>query len=206
MELSLELIIAGATIGLGLITIANTMVSAHLRSRQNRRSRAADLYASFASPDHYRRVSLTFYRVKLKWNALPEPQRETYRKAVLTGWVERGLTQGDLLKAYVSPQSLEGDMQAHHFRETLDAGAFTEHEALTVYLYFWLTLHELLKSNLVDRKVTYRLFRTHFAYAGDFIKQLRDDIQPHFAEDQTPEWVDAIGAIDRFFASGGRKT
>lgn len=192
-------LIGALTILLGLFSLANSFSMAWIERRIERRARASDLYNDYYSADNYRRVVWPISRIALKWNALPEPEKSAYRKAVRKGWLIEETADGDLLKAVVSAEELRSDADCAHFRDTQSSEAFTEHEALTVFLYFWTKVYEMMRTGVIDRKVAKRLLKRPYGYTRGFVRALRDDIKAHVKKGHEPIWFEATLALEKMF-------
>lgn len=186
-------------VGLTAVAILHSLLSGMIQRRLARRERAAELYSRFYSSDNYRRVVAPVYRLMMKWRGLPEPQREPYRAAVRLGWL--GVeSPAQLLGAYCSEESLHDDPERAHFRDTLPTESFTEHEALTTFLYFWNQVDELVATGLIDRTLFRRLFKSPFEYYRGFLAELRDDMKPRFPPAGAPAWIAATERLERLMA------
>ncbi|MEP3265104.1 MAG: hypothetical protein ABJN78_05030 [Hyphomicrobiales bacterium] len=193
------LLIGSITIILGIFSLLNSFVVAFIRRRIDRHSRVADLYNEYYSADNYRRVVLPITRIALKWRYLPKKKREEYRKAIRRGWLIDETDPTQLLKTYVSPAELNLDPTNAHFHETNSSGAYTEHEALTVFLYFWTRLYEMTRSDLIDEKKAKRLLKRSYGYTQEFVQEFREDIKSHAEKGQEPVWVHATIELERLF-------
>lgn len=182
---------------LGAFSLLNSFAVAWIERRVARRSRAADLYNDYYSADNYRRVVLPVIRLGLKWSALPDDEREAYRAAVRRGWLGFEQEPQRLLAAYVSEERLHADPDRAHFRDTLSSEAYTEHESLTVFLYFWTKVCAMLDAGVVEQKMAKRLLRRPYGYTLSFIRALRSDIEDHVGDAELPVWVAATLRIER---------
>lgn len=182
-----------------IVTFAESIWRAWVERRLARRERAANLYDDYYSTDNYRRVVLPVIRVMLKWRGLPNEQRDDFRKALRNGWTGFRKRPGELMRAYVSEENLHDDMAKAHFRDTLSTEEFTEHEALTVFLYFWVKVEAMLDARLIDPKTVKSLFGRPYSYVQPFLKDLREDFQENISKDRTPAWSIATAKLDRFF-------
>lgn len=196
-----EIFLGLFTLALGVISLLNTSLNALLQRRRERRERTASLYRAFYAADHYRRTVAPVYRLMLKWRALPQPVRQAYHEAVRFGWSGATAEPEALLAAYVSPERLTQDPQEAHFRDTLTTEVFTEHEALTVFLYFWSSLDEMLQANLLDRRLVRNLFAGSYGYYAAFLKDLRAEITPHVNRETPPVWIAATERLDAVFTA-----
>ena len=192
------LLIGAITIILGIFSLLNSFLVAFIRRRIDRHSRVADLYNEHYSADNYRRVVLPITRIALKWRFLPEQEREEYRKAVRRGWLLDETDPTQLLKTYVNPAELKLDPTKAHFHEAHSSSAYSEHEALTVFLYFWTRLYEMIRSDLIDEKKAKRLLQRSYGYTQGFIQEFREDIQKHAKKGKEPVWVHATLELERF--------
>lgn len=155
-----------------------------------RQERARDLFAQFYAADHYRRVVAPVFRLTLKWAGLPDGTREQYRAAVRQGWVIP--KPAEALKVFVSPEYIETmDPAEDHFRKTLALEQFTEHEALTAFLYFFTRSERLIDTGLVDPKLFAQLFCKSFSYYWSFLEELRAEVSGHFEPGAEPSWMEA---------------
>jgi len=193
-------LIGSLTVVIGAFSLLNSLLVARIERRISRRARAADLYNEYYSPENYRRIVLPVIRLALKWRGLPDAEREAYRAAVRRGWLGFETEPARLLEAYVSAENLHEDADRAHFRDALPAEAFTEHEALTAFLYFWTKVHELLRSGIIERATTRRLLGRPYRYAANFLKELRADIEEHLGDRDAPVWVEATRKLDKVLA------
>lgn len=190
-----EGMIALLTLTLGALTVFHSLLTAFIGRRADRRERTVELYDGFYSVENYHRVILPVYRLMLKWRGLPDDAREKYREAVRLGWVGAD-DPSRVIRAYIPDEHLHDDPQRAHFRDTVPGDHFTEHEALTIFLYFWTKVDQLISTGQVDPRLFKRLFAVPFGYYRDFLEQLRDDMRPHFTEEKAPAWIRATEKID----------
>jgi hypothetical protein len=181
---------------IGAFSALNSLVVGWVERRRQRRERAVNLYNEYYSADNYRRIVLPVICLHLKWHALPEGERTAYRATVRRGWLGFDNAPERLLEAYVGPEKLHDDPDTAHFRNTVSAEAFTEHESLTVFLYFWTKVYELLKSRVIDHETTARLLKRPYGYVARFLKELREDVERHAGSEALPVWVEATRHLD----------
>ncbi len=93
-----------------------------------------------------------------------------------------------------------------HFHKVLPSEAFTEHEALTVFLYFWTKVFELINADVMDQKIAKRLLAKPYGYLGEFIKEFRADIQKNTTMGDLPPWCEATEGLERFFSQDKART
>lgn len=196
-----ESFVALAGLVFTVVSVFHSLLGGWIQRRISRRERTAALYDDFYSADTYRRVVAPVMRLTLKWGGLPDEEARAYRKAVRMGWQGFRSRPSEAMKAYISDERIHEDPTKAHFRDTLSTEQFTEHEALTVFLYFWTRLHELLDANLLCKEITHKLFREPYCYYRDFLAQLRDEVrEKKESHDLDPPWVRATEKLDVFFA------
>jgi hypothetical protein len=189
------------TVVVGTFSLLNSALNNSNLRRIAARERASQLYNEYYTPEHYRQIVLPVIRLQLKWVALPPEQREAYRTAVRCGWIGFGRDDRKLLKAFVGDDHLFDDAEEAHFRAPLDGMSFTEHESLTVFLYFWTKVDAMLEAKLLERKTTVRLMRRPYRYAQRFLAELREDMAQHGRPDEIPAWFEATKRLDRVLGS-----
>lgn len=184
-----------------VVSVFHSLLMGWIQRRIARRERTAELYDDFYSADTYRRVVAPVMRLTLKWDGLPPEEARKYRDVVRMGWQGFRSDPAQAMRAYVSEEWIKADPARAHFRDTLSTEMFTEHEALTVFLYFWTRLWELVDANLLCRQVARKLFREPYCYYRHFLAELRADVVAHStAKDVQPPWVHATEKLDAFFA------
>ncbi|GAB4155245.1 MAG: hypothetical protein Tsb0016_27230 [Sphingomonadales bacterium] len=195
-----EIMIAAIAAIFAAVEALQAIVIATTQRKTAQRERAVQLYDDFYSAENYRRVVAPVMRLMLKWRGLPNDTRNAYRQAVRCGWLGFSREPEVLMHRYISPEVLQAEPYQAHFRDTLDAGCFTEHEALTVFLYFWTKVHNLLEAKVINRNTTHSLLRVPFQYYAGFIAELRDDTLKNLGVgDVEPAWSSATRALERFF-------
>lgn len=183
------------------ITFVNSAIMALIDRRRAIRDRSVDLYNEFYSAESYRRIVAPVYRMMLKWRAYTGEQREAYMQAMRASWTGARTEPERLLEAYNSQSRLDLDPIEAHFRDTFSTEVFTEHEALTAFLYFWTKLDMMRSSGLVSNSVVKRMFCGPFDYYREFLAELRNQVTPRIDQDDAPPWIDATTRLDKFFRS-----
>ncbi len=176
-------------------------VATHLwELRRARQEHARDLFADFYDAGHYRRVVAPVFRLTLKWKGLPDGPREAYQAAVLQGWALSD-DNAEVLASYISEENLFLDDPAKgHFRHTISLERFTEHEALTAFLYFFTRADRLIQTNLVDRRLFAQLFCKSFAYYWPFLAEIRASVAAALPQPEHPSWIEASERIENLIA------
>jgi len=160
-------IVAIITVVLGLFSLLNQLITSAIARRNERRNRAVELFRHYYSPSHYRAVLNPVYRLILRIRFLEEPLRQEYQDAVQRGWSDMDRFGAAQLADLNVGTSEAGDAALMHYEETVDASTHSEHESLTVFMYFWLNLSEMLREGLVDKKVAIRLLRHAYPYFSE---------------------------------------
>jgi len=197
---SAPLLIGALTVIVGLFSLLNSFVVALVTQRAERRAKAVEIYEEYYSTENYRRMVLPVFRIMLKWWYLPEPKRSEYRATLRCGWVGFDNNSASILTTYIGKDYLEENPDNVHFHKTIPGEAFTEHESLTVLLYFWTKVYELLNADIVDSKTAKRLLAKPYSYLSEFIREYREDIAQHSKSGESPPWHEATQELDRFFS------
>ncbi|MCH9765498.1 MAG: hypothetical protein K0U34_05840 [Alphaproteobacteria bacterium] len=199
-------LIAALTAIVGLFSLLNAFGVALVTQRAERRAKAVEIYDEYYSPENYRRVVLPVFCIMLKWWHLPEPQRSDYRAVLRRGWIGFEADADSLLATYVGADYLGENPNHAHFHKVVPSEAFTEHESLTVFLYFWTKVYELLHADVVDQKTAQRLLAGPYSYLADFIKEYREDIAQHATSDDLPPWHHATQELDKLLLDTATST
>lgn len=195
------LLAGGLTALVGVFSIFNAIGAAFVAQRAQKRAKVVEIYDEYYSPENYRRVVLPVFRIMLKWWNLPQPQQDEYRAVLRRGWVGYHSDVPSVMTTYLGSGYLEEDPDHAHFHKLLPSEAFTEHESLTVFLYFWTKVHELLRAGVIDRKTAQRLLAIPYGYLSKFIREFRADIAQHSEAQDLPPWYEATEELERLFAS-----
>ena len=200
------LLAGGLTALVGVFSIFNATGAAFVARRAQQKAKVVEIYDEYYSSDNYRRVVLPVFQIMLKWWNLPQPQKDEYRAVLRRGWVGYNSDTSTVLKTYLGSSYLEDDPDHAHFHRSLPSEAFTEHEALTVFLYFWTKVHELLQAGVMDKRTAQRLLAKPYGYLSDFIKEFRTDIAQHSEAQDLPPWFQATEELEKLFASAPKST
>jgi len=200
MTIDTPLLIGALTVSIGLFSLLNSIGVALVTQRAERRAKAVELYDEYYSPENYRRVVLPVFCIMLKWWNLPDPQREQYRTVLRRGWTGFESDTNLLLASYIGPDFLTENPDNAHFHKVTPSEAFTEHESLTVFLYFWTKVLELIRADIVDAKTAKRLLAKPYGYLGAFISEFRADIKKQSPSGDMPAWFEATEELEKFFA------
>ena len=195
------LLVGVLTALVGTFSILNSIGVAVITQRAERRAKAVEIYDEYYTPENYRRVVLPVFRIMLKWWKLPQPQRDEYRAVLRRGWVGFDADATTVLATYLGQSNADEHPEHAHFHKLLPSEAFTEHESLTVFLYFWTKVHELILAGIVDEKTARRLLVRPYGYLAEFIKDFRDDVAKHSKSGELPPWCEATESLEKLFAT-----
>lgn len=184
---------------IALITFLNSAAMALIQYRRTIRDRSVDLYNEFYSADSYRRIVAPVYRMMLKWRGFPDERRQAYMQAIRSSWTGAKSDPQNMLRAYNSQHRIDMDPDEAHFRDTFSTEVFTEHEALTAFLYFWTKLDMMKESGLISASIIKRMFCGPYCYYRDFLAELRRQVVPYLEHQDAPPWIEATERLDKFF-------
>lgn len=146
------------------------------------------LIEQFSSPDFFKNVRSIVWEIDVKWFNPPDEKRKAYRKEVVLGWV--GYLNGssnDILNHEVAKDRIEID---HHLDE-VKMDYLTEHQALSVYIDFWIKLYTYYETKEISKKAL-RIWKQYYEYNRRFLKDLRREILRTSVSMQNPEkpqWI-----------------
>lgn len=158
--------------------------------RISRRQSTISLHQSYWSVENYLRVIAPSFGVRLNWAELSEQYRET----VLKGWTETD--KSGKYGLYMGPEPV-GDPAEQHFRKATGKDKLTEHQALTLSLYWWSQCATYYRHKLVDRELFHDLFRDTFGYTREFLLEFCDAVQKELGEGaDIPQWIESIRFLE----------
>jgi hypothetical protein len=189
--------------GLGLsdaltisLTFAGVLLAIVIPLTQYRiaqRQLTISLHETYWSVETYVRVIAPSYAVQKGWQGLPEQVRVNYREIVLQGWAPHLPSPEDEYELYLGAPPEIQDFAAHHFRTPVGNDKLTEHQALTLLLYWWSHLAEYYRNRLVNRRLFRALFRDAFGYKKAFLLDLCSSMESRLTgTDTRPQWIDSI--------------
>lgn len=129
--------------------------------------------------------------------ASDEAANKEYWDVIVDGWMPPTKGASHLRKLHDENFGQEKPVQDQHYRHVDRLDDLSEHQALTVFLQYWTTLHQLWDSDLLDKKLSRKLFRTPFSYYRNFLFELSDKVKARLQPDQYPGWIDAVAFLDK---------
>ena len=146
------------------------------------------LIEQFFSSDFFKNVRSIVWEIDVKWFHLPDEKREAYRKEVVLGWVGyRNGSSNDILNHEVAKDRIEID---HHLDE-VKIDYLTEHQALSVYIGFWIKLYTYYETREISKKAL-RIWKQYYEYDRCFLKDLRREIlriSVSMQNSEKPQWI-----------------
>lgn len=203
--LDTSIIVGALTVIVGLFSLLNSVGASWVSQRAAQRAKSVELYDEYYSPENYRRVVLPVFRVMMKWMHLPQPKREEYGAVLREAWLGFHEDPARKLTMFEGQGWATDDVYAAHFHHTQSSDAFTEHEALTVLLYFWTKVNELLKAGVIDERTAVRLLRKPYSYLSNFIAEFRADIMRNAGSDELPAWCLATQELEKVLKVPGKE-
>ena len=191
-------------VGLGMAFF--TIVMARIQIVRTRRTRTSDLYDDFYNADHYRRVVHPVFCIHRKLAALEGPAREEYIEAILVGWQGKVEDPVEAWHALIPEKHRSLSAMEQHFFVESSTENFTEHEALTSFMYFWVRAHRMIITHLIDKKLFAELFCNSFKYYDDFLHELRTRICETGDPSEIPSWVPATAYIQNLLEDADCKS
>ena len=176
-----NLVLSGVAI---LITIWMTIWG----KKSDQAKQNIQLIEQFSSSDFFKNVRSIVWEIDVKWFNLPDEKREAYRKEVVLGWV--GYLNGssnDILNHEVAKDRIEID---HHLDE-VKIDYLTEHQALSVYIGFWIKLYTYYETKEIS-KTALRIWKQYYEYDRRFLKDLRREIlrtSVSMQNSEKPQWI-----------------
>lgn len=192
----------GLLVGIGTVLVGvATVLHAEFQHRRadaaERVRRTTHLHELHYSEGFFSRVAMPVFTIARAWDLLPDDERRDYRDAVLLGWV--GYNSEPALDAMRREPIDLRDPAAVHFRPKFEGAALSEHEALTISLYFWTRISLLEQLGMLDREVAAALFAWPYSYVSPFFNSLAQAIEDRRGEDENPpQWISAIEVLDRW--------
>ena len=163
------------------------------QSKQN-----VQLIEQFLSSDFPKNIWSVVWEIDLKWFYLPTEKRDEYRHEVVCGWV--GFLNGssnDILSHEVAKDRINID---HHLDE-VKKEYLTEHQALSVYIGFWIKLYTYYETGEISKK-SLKMWKGYYDYDRRFIHDLRREILQTLASMrnyETPNWVIITEKLEKAF-------
>lgn len=189
------LLIGVGTMLVGVAAVLHAELQRRRRAQEQRVRRATDLHQLYYSESFFSRVALPVGVIARRWELLPAPQRESYRQAVLLGWV--GYDSAESLAAMSGERPLDDDSTAAHFIPRPAGETLSEHDSLVLCLYFWTRVSLLADLKLLDDAVARQLFAWPYSYLSTFFGRLSaailTNLGPH---ERPPQWIDAVAHLD----------
>lgn len=163
------------------------------QSKQN-----VQLIEQFLSSDFLKNIWSVVWEIDLKWFYLPTEKRDEYRREVVCGRV--GFLNGssnDILSHEVAKDRINID---HHLDE-VKKEYLTEHQALSVYIGFWIKLYTYYETGEISKK-SLKMWKGYYDYDRRFIHDLRREILQTLASMrnyETPNWVIITEKLEKAF-------
>ena len=187
------------TLLVGAFSLFHAYISYQSKIKIDARDRTTALFNELYSLEGYTSIVAPVFNIMLKWNGLDDATKQQYQKIVIDGWAGFDAFPSDKIDQFC--HSMGDDMVKYHYKKRNDSGEITEHEALTIFLYFWSKLELLVRNNLIDKKLTRALFTVPFSYYRPFLKDLRDLFDAHKKQtDFEPSWYQASLRLESFFS------
>lgn len=193
-------------LGGGLITF----IYNSLQNKKKRERATIALYEKYHSIEFYSKIRAPLWKIQLKWFN-DTPRYKYYRRVVVEGWV------GYYAHSYLdisperSPRSLYEKCYIEHHVTVSERTGLTEHQALTIGLEFWATLHVLKNRKLIDEKII-DLFKSQYKYNLPFIRNFREavkkaaqeaqeaqEVQKQKTKVELPSWVKETEELESYF-------
>ncbi|MEE4201957.1 hypothetical protein [Erythrobacter sp.] len=172
-----------------------TVTSAMIKRRVDQRNRAAELFENFYSGDFYRFSVLPTYRLLVKLRAMDKAERSQYFDAIVCGWVPSHDPKVDY-DHFITVEEQSQSASVSHFRYFHPMEEHTEHDALTMFLYFWVKVDKLLSARLIEPKLFVELFASSFCYYDEFMSELAEATVAKASAENAPSWIGAIRRIE----------
>lgn len=184
-----------------IVSGAFAYVNNLLERARTRAQRAIELYNYFYSPETYRCVVAPVMRMRLKWHGLTGRRQEEFKWALLHGWIGFSDEPDVIMKRYCGDGVDENkDLVCEHFRTEREMSRFTEHEAMTSFLYFWVRVQRLVDLGLISRSICKELMATPYGYYWAFVAELREELLKRMSpNDLEPAWVPASRKLEKLF-------
>lgn len=163
------------------------------QSKQN-----VQLIEQFLSSDFLKDIWSVVWEIDMKWFYLPDEKREAYRQEVVSGWV--GFLNGppdEILRHEVANERL----YINHHLDEVKKDYLTEHQALSIYIGFWIKLYTYYETWEISKK-SLKMWKGYYDYDRRFIQDLRREILQTLASMQnyeTPNWVIITGKLEKAF-------
>lgn len=171
------------------------MLSDHLLHRRSKRQMASDLFTEFYTGEFYRFAVLPTYRLVIKINAMEEDEKAVYLRAIAEGWVQ-GISPEQERDNFITAAEQSLDASTAHYRHFHGTDQHTEHEALVMFLYFWVRTDRLIEADLIDSELFAELFCNSFTYYDDFMHKLAEIIEQSSEQGAAPSWIGAMRRIE----------
>jgi len=180
--------------GVALATLfagSSVIYLARQQGRLDRRRTALQMHEKFFSLEFRQKVQLPVWKMALKWEHLPEPERKWFRDAVVN--------------SYLNPEERhKGDKNfiklIDHFNDRSDLPFLTENQAFWAFLTFFVTLDGYVKNKIVDAAVVRDMFKpTYSGYYGRLIESFRKEVEerrPSANRLPGDEWMEALKHLE----------
>ena len=194
-------------LGGGLVGSFMTFIYDSLQTRKKRERATIALYEKYHSIEFYSKIRVSLWKIRLKWFGRTL-RYKAYQRAVVEGW------NGNYAHSYLdisperSPRSLYEKCYIEHHVTVSERTGLTEHQALTIGLEFWATLHVLKNRKLIDEKII-DLFKSQYKYNLPFIRNFREavkkaaqeaqEVQKQKTKVELPSWVKETEELESYF-------
>lgn len=163
------------------------------QSKQN-----VQLIEQFLSSDFLKNIWSVVWEIDLKWFYLPTEKRDEYRREVVCGWV--GFLNGS--SNYILSHEVAKDrINIDHHLDEVKKEYLTEHQALSVYIGFWIKLYTYYETGEISKK-SLKMWKGYYDYDRRFIHDLRREILQTLASMrnyETPNWVIITEKLEKAF-------
>ncbi len=185
-----------SSVVLSLTAIVVTIVFFIMQKKSAMNALQASLIQQFFSVEYFKDVRSIMWEIEVKWFNLPDSEREKYRDEVILGWAGyKDFSPEVMLKHEVPAERIRDD---HHLTFIKREG-ITEHQALSVYLAFWILLYNYYESKELDEKHIV-FWKCYYEYEQRFIEDFRDKVIKRISDNETkPEWIMATKELERIF-------
>lgn len=193
MELDAATSILGGIIA--VVMALYTFATYWIQRRREQRRRSTDLHSTFYSGDNYRYCVLPVYRLIVKLRGLPQRKRDEYMAVIAQGWAFDPDPVSDY-DNFISEREQDCEAAEAHYRLHHSTEEYTEHDALTAFLYFWVRVARLVEAGLIDEELFGKLFCNSFLYYDQFLDDLREAVRAINPDGQEPAWVAATEQVE----------
>jgi hypothetical protein len=188
-----------------IVPVITVFISILWKTNENKKLKSSlqvRLIERYHSVEFYKEVRSTVWNIYVKWFFLPEEKRMAYQQDVIRGWVNYNnkeiFTAEEILTHEISLENID----INHHLDDVKKDSLTEHQALSIYFSFWITVYDFLKTKPGAKFIEY--WKNNYDYDKLFIFELRKMIKDNGGKINNPALKPARESVQRVLNPSAR--